>query len=47
MVVRVGVDAVDDVLTVLEGVTTGPPLGPARYQFSTGSPKHSPTVTAW
>jgi len=22
------------------------PAGPDRYQFSTGSPKHSPTVTA-
>jgi hypothetical protein len=45
MVDRVGVDADDDVLTVLEGTTTGP-LGPARYQFSAGSPRHSPTVTA-
>ena len=26
-------------------VTTEPP-GPARYQLDTGSPRHSPTVTA-
>lgn len=32
-------------VVVVEEETAGPP-GPVRYQFETGSPRHSPTVTA-
>ena len=38
--VAVEVEAAVDVLA------PGPELGPVRYQFSFGSPRHSPTVTA-
>jgi hypothetical protein len=29
-----------------EPLGTTPPVGPVRYQLATGSPRHSPTVTA-